>query len=414
VISARSTGSDGYAAAVRRRSSTPAVRRRFRRAWVLIDRDFSAQDNAEAFYRYLRQHCPEVNAWFALSRRSPDWARLERDGFRLIDFDSVDYALALRNARYLISSQADEYVVRPRRALHGPYRWKFVFLQHGVIHNDLSRWLNRLPIRFMVTTTEAEHRAIVADGTPYLLSEKEVERTGLPRHDRLLAIARAVPDDCRRTLLVVPTWRDYMLGPQGHGHQRELVVDLVTSRFVEGWQALLTHPDLKRLLRREGLDLVFMAHPHLQEHLRPAMFPQHVRLVALADDDVQTLIANARVLLTDYSSIAFDAAYIGTPVVYYQFDADEFFSGRHTVRAGEFSYERDGFGPVVADPSGAVAALSDQLDPESTSSADYRRRMEVAFTFRDGRCCERVYDAIKRRELPHPSSFGPGPEITTR
>ena len=45
--------------------------------------------------------------------------------------------------------------------VRGLRRWKFVFLQHGVIHNDLSRWLNAQPIRIMITTTEAEHRSIV-------------------------------------------------------------------------------------------------------------------------------------------------------------------------------------------------------------------------------------------------------------
>jgi glycosyltransferase involved in cell wall biosynthesis/CDP-glycerol glycerophosphotransferase (TagB/SpsB family) len=404
----------GLAEAVRRRAANPAVRRRFRQAWVLIDRDSSAQDNAEAFYRYLRQNRPEVNAWFALSRTSPDWARLKREGFRLIEFSSIDYALALRNATYLISSQADDYLVRPRGALYGRRTSKFVFLQHGVIHNDLSRWLNSRSIRIMITTTEAEHRSIVADKTPYLLSENEVELTGLPRHDQLLAKARRLPADCRRSLLVAPTWRDYLLGPQGIGHQRELAVDLADSPFFEGWRNLLASPDLIRLIQHEALDLVFLAHPHLQKHVTAGLLPPHVRIVTPADADIQDVIARARVMITDYSSIVFDAAYIGTPAVYYQFDAEEFFSGRHTVRAGEFSYIRDGFGPVVADPAAVVTAVADLLDPESQQLAEYRRRMEETFTFRDGRCCERVYAAIKRRELPLPDTVGPPRLVSTR
>jgi CDP-glycerol glycerophosphotransferase (TagB/SpsB family) len=410
VLPSASTKRDGFADAVRRRSASPAVRRRYRRAWVLIDRGSSAQDNAEAFYRHLRRHRPEVNAWFALSRTSPDWGRLEREGFRLVEYDSVDYACALRNATYLISSQADDYLVRPRQAFYGPRKWKFVFLQHGVIHNDISRWLNGKPVRVMVTTTEAEHRSVVADETPYLLSEKEVERTGLPRHDRLLARARALPAGHRRSLLVTPTWRDYLLEPERNGGQRELAVDLATTRFLDGWRDLLSSPDLARLIERDGLDLVFMVHPHLQPHLDAGMLPDHVRTVTLADVDIQDLIARARVLVTDYSSIAFDAAYIETPVVYYQFDADEYFGGRHTVRPGDFSYPRDGFGPVVTDPAAAVAALADLLDPESPRLGEYRRKMADAFTFRDGRCCERVYDAIRRRESPHPDTLGLPPD----
>jgi glycosyltransferase involved in cell wall biosynthesis/CDP-glycerol glycerophosphotransferase (TagB/SpsB family) len=413
-----STSKPGRAAqlaeAVRRRAGSPAVRRRFRQAWVLIDRDSSAQDNAEAFYRYLQQNRPEVNAWFALSRTSPDWVRLRREGFRLIEFNSIEYAVALRNATYLISSQADDYLLRPRGPLYRRRTWKFVFLQHGVIHNDLCRWLNGRSIHMMITTTEAEHRSIVADETPYLLGEKEVERTGLPRHDQLLVKARRLRTDCRRSLLVAPTWRDYLLGPQGIGHQRELAVNLAASPFFEGWRNLLASPDLIWLIHHEALDLVFMAHPHLQKHITAGLLPPHVRTLTPADADIQDVIARARVVITDYSSIVFDAAYIGTPAVYYQFDDEEFFSGRHTVKAGEFSYIRDGFGPVVAGPAEVVTAVADLLDPESPQLAEYRRRMERAFTFRDGRCCERVYAAIKRRELPVSATLGPPRLVSTR
>jgi glycosyltransferase involved in cell wall biosynthesis len=405
-----STNRDGFVEAVRRRSASPAVRRRFRSAWVLIDRDSSAQDNAEAFYRYLSQHHPEVNAWFALSRTSPDWVRLERAGARLIEFDSIDYACALRNASYLISSQADHYLTRPRRAAYGPRTWRFVFLQHGVIHNDLSRWLNGMPIHIMITTTAAEHDSIVANDTPYLLSAKEVVRTGLPRHDRLLAMAGDDREGRRRSILVTPTWRDYLVGPQSFGHDRSLAADLAASPFLEGWREFLCSPDLVRLLDREGLDLVFLAHPNLQKHLAAGMLPEHVHTVTLADVDIQEVIASAAVMVTDYSSIAFDAAYIETPVIYYQFDAEDFFSGRHTVRPGAFSYHRDGFGPVVTDAAAAVDALTDLVNPESKQRRYYKGRMSDTFTFRDGQCCARVLEAIRRGQSPHPHSVNQLPD----
>lgn len=397
-VSSKASPSVALTAALRRRARSTAVRRRYRDAWILIDRDSSAQDNAEAFYRYLRDHQPLVNAWFALSKDSPDWPRLQRDGFRLLEFGSINYALALRNASYLISSQADNYVVRPPRGLSGPRRWKFVFLQHGVIHNDLSRWLNGLPIRIMITTTEAEHRSIVADGSPYLLSDKEVARTGLPRYDRLLAMSRQVRANRRRSILIAPTWRQHLLAAQGAGHRRDLAVDLASSTFIQAWRDLLSNADLRRLGQRESLELVFLAHPHLQHHVTADMLPPQTRLVTAGNADLQEVISQARLLITDYSSLAFDIAYLGIPVVYYQFDAAEFFSGNHTVSAGEFSYVRDGFGPVVTDCSAVVSAAAELLSQSSPRLDQYRRRMERTFTFRDGRCCERVYEAITFRE----------------
>ena len=397
-VPAKVAPSPALTAAVRRRALTPAVRRRYQDAWILIDRDVSAQDNAEAFYRYLRDHQPAVNAWFALSRESPDWSRLEEDGFRLVEFGSVNYALALRNARYLISSQADNYIVRPPQPLSGPRRWKFVFLQHGVIHIDLSRWLNAQPIRMMITTTEAEHRSIVGDGSGYLLSDKEVVRTGLPRHDRLLELSRRVPAGHRRSILITPTWRQQLLAPQGSGHRRELVGDLESSEFMSTWRDLLGNAALRALAQRHALDLVFLAHPHLEHHITPNMLHAQTRLVTPGSADLQEVLAEARLLITDYSSLAFDVAYLGSPVIYYQFDVKEFFSGAHTVDLGEFSYVRDGFGPVVFDAGSVAAAAIDLLEPESLVHVEYRRRADSTFTFRDGLCSARVYEAIRFRE----------------
>jgi glycosyltransferase involved in cell wall biosynthesis/CDP-glycerol glycerophosphotransferase (TagB/SpsB family) len=399
-VSLKSAPSPALTSAVRRRARSPEVRRRYGDGWILVDRDVSAQDNAEAFYRYLRDHRPETNAWFALSRDSPDWSRLQDDGFRLIEFGSVNYALALRNARYLISSQADSYIVRPPQPWSGPRRWKFVFLQHGVIHNDLSRWLNAQPIRMMITTTEAEHRSIVGDGSGYLLSDKEVARTGLPRHDRLLDVSRRLPAERRRSILIAPTWRQQLLGPQGAGHRRELVGDLDGSVFISAWRDLLDNAALRELAECNALDLVFLAHPHLQHHIRSDMLPPQTRLATAGSSDVQQVLAEARLLITDYSSLAFDVAYLGGPVIYYQFDAAEFFSGAHTVQPGEFSYVRDGFGPVVDDADSVVAAAADLLDPASHAREEYRRRADSTFSFRDGRCSERVYEAIRFRERP--------------
>ena len=394
-VSPSAPPSPALTSAIRRRAKSAAVRAKYHDAWILIDRDVSAQDNAEAFYRHLRDHVPEVNAWFALSRESPDWPRLHRDGFRLLEFGSINYALALRNAAYLLSSQADDYIVRPPQPLSGPRRWKFVFLQHGVIHNDLSRWLNNQPVRVMITTTEAEHRSIVGDGSPYVLSDKEVARTGLPRHDRLLELSRRGRNDQRAPLLIAPTWRQHLLAAQGSGHRRELAVDLPSSSFMTAWRRFLADPALHRLAGRERLELVFLAHPHLQHHITAAMLPTRVRLVTAADADVQQILATARLLVTDYSSLAFDVAYLGAPVVYFQFDAPDFFSGNHTVQAGDFSYERDGFGPVVTDQEAALAAVESALSDGSPSQQEYRRRADRAFTFRDGRCSERVYEASR-------------------
>ena len=62
----------------------PPVRKRYEKAWVLLDREYEADDSAEHLYRWIKNNHPEINAWFLLTRNSHDWARLAAEGFRLV------------------------------------------------------------------------------------------------------------------------------------------------------------------------------------------------------------------------------------------------------------------------------------------------------------------------------------------
>lgn len=381
------------------RARSIAVRRRFRNAWVLIDRDTLAQDNAEAFYRYLRRAQPQVNAWFVISRHSQDWDRLKADGFRLVAHGTDEHVMLMLNARQLISSQIDWYIVKPYDTkLYPRGRWKYVFLQHGVTKDDLSRWINTKPIRLMITATEPEHRSIVANGSPYRFSEKEVALTGFPRHDSLLAKARRLDPRERRDLVIMPTWRDTLLHGEGGTNARRLRPGFWESDFARAWFGLLRSPELAAAAKAAGVSISFVPHPNFQDHIDPQSLPDGVRLVYYRDHDIQEVIARAGLVVTDYSSLAFEAAYVSTPVVYFQFDREQFFSGEHAYRRGYFSYQDDGFGPVVDTLEEAVQTLATMLADGYTLPTEYRRRIDHAFKYRDERNSQRLYDAIQLRQ----------------
>ena len=72
--------------------------------------------------------------------------------------------------------------------------------------------------------------------------------------------------------------------------------------------------------------------------------------------DLQDLLRRAAFLVTDYSSVAMDFAYMQKPLLYYQFDLDEFRANQY--KAGYFDFVRDGFGPVCTTEGEAAAALA--------------------------------------------------------
>ena len=140
-------------------SSLPTIRRLFADAWVLMDRDENSHDNAEHLFRYLRKHRRDINAWFVVRKGTPDWERLKRDGYkRLIPYGSTLWMALCLNAKHIVSSHAGMCMSPSAWAPATSREWKFTFLQHGVIKDDLSRWLNSKNISNFVTTTPRRTR----------------------------------------------------------------------------------------------------------------------------------------------------------------------------------------------------------------------------------------------------------------
>jgi hypothetical protein len=380
-----------------------------------MDRVFNADDSGEHLFRYLREHRPEVNAWFVIQKGTPDHRRLRRDGYgrRVVAHGSLRWKLLMLNCRHLISSHADEVVLRPRAitALAEP-RWRVTFLQHGVIKDDLSTWLDRKEIDLFVTSTPAELQSIVGDHTTYRYTTREVKLTGLPRFDRVREEGLRFPPEKRDLIVVAPTWRQWLSTADalvtGRHQVRE---DFESSQYAAEWTALLNSPELRELADRSGLTMGLLLHPNLQDTARLPTLP-HVVPLRFEGHNVQEFFARSRVLVTDYSSMFFNAAYIERPVVYFQFDRDQMHTGWHLGRKGYFDYERDGFGPVAHSVAEAVAAITKTVDSGPEPEPEYLNRIRETFPDRDGRCCERVADAIAESTRPV-GRRQPGTGVTT-
>lgn len=78
--------------------------------------------------------------------------------------------------------------------------------------------------------------------------------------------------------------------------------------------------------------------------------------------------------VTDYSSVAMDVAYLGKPVVYYQFDYERFRTFH--LEEGYFHYEEDAFGPIAAEEAQVLAAiLPGRRNGQNTSLLLMQHRM---------------------------------------
>lgn len=382
---------------IRNAALSPEVQTRFRDAWILMDRADRADDNAEHLYRYMMSIGATQNAWFVLARDSADWDRLARDGFKLLALDSDEHVTALLNAKFFVSSHADHHLLWPveKSKVQDIASYRFIFLQHGVIHNDLSDWLNAKPISLLFTSSAQEYAAITDPKGPYLVSEKEVVLTGMARHDGLLRHPGA-----RRFIAIMPTWRRSLtVETAGSAKNRSRIEGFTDTAYAQAWGAVLRSNHLHQIAQANDLEIVFCPHPAMAMYLQDFPLADHIRLFdPQKDGSYQYLFANSCALVTDYSSVAFDAAYLNRPVIYFQFDEDQFFSEGHIFGRGYFDYRRDGFGPVLTTADAVVSAIGDAVS--GREAPDYAARRAATFPHHDGKCCQRIYDAILSLDCP--------------
>ncbi|EHC1386915.1 TPA: CDP-glycerol:glycerophosphate glycerophosphotransferase [Campylobacter lari] len=352
--------------------------------WLLMDRDYEADDNAEHLYRYIMQNHPEQKMFFALRKESSDWERLEKERFNLIEFGSFKFERIIKKASKVISSHCDEYLMR-----YITPRQQFIFLQHGVIKDDLSKWLNSKKVNLFITSTKAEYDSIVNDYNRYKFGKKEVVLTGLARHDVLLKNNKS---DTKQ-ILIMPTWRAGIVGNITNSSKRGLKENLKQSEYFQKWNSLLNNDNLKKLCELYSYAIVFNPHPNIMPYLKEFNLLSHVK-IANQDESLQVLFCNSSLMITDYSSVAFEMAYLNKPVIYYQFDKEEFFTS-HTYQKGYFSYEKNGFGPVVENEENLLKELEILLKNNCKPFGIYKDNIDSTFVFKDDKCCERNYLVVK-------------------
>lgn len=380
----------------------PLVRKYFEKAWVFVDRENDADDSAEHLYRWVKLNHPEINAWFLLTKSSYDWPRLATEGFRLVP-PGLKRKLLILNSDHIISSHTEYKDGMLDKERYGDLmRWRYTFLQHGVTTNDVSHWLSNQPFDIFVTSSPDEHASIVDNDTPYTYTEREMRRTGLPRHDRLLKYAQELAPPDIQIFLVMPTWRGGLVdGRESLNTNNSLLERVSESEYAQRWGTFLRQPELYNLLSKHGKKLVFMPHANAIPFIDAFKLPPCIEVAKNGQPSLQHLFARSVALVTDYTSVAFEFALLRRTVFYYQFDRESFYGGNHNWREGHFSYERDGFGPVSFTQEELLLQIRRFLENGAGTEPEYLARMKHAMPDVDGHSCERLFTEIMNIRKPY-------------
>ena len=364
--------------------------------WLISDRVNKADDNGEALFKYLSEKKTPENLFFIIRKDSVDYADVKKFG-KVIEYNSKKRLLLHLLADAVISSSGDSYIYNPfgiYRMYFADILWKqkHIFLQHGVAQNSMKLWLNKYNMNFsmLVTTAFPEYEAFLTQ--EYYYDENIIKLTGLARYDRLV-------DSRKKIITIMPTWRqyltddskpnDYWVDGKRHYNQEQFM-DTDYFRF---YNSLINNIRLLGKAKELGYVIQFMPHPNIIPYIDWFRKNESVRFCSIATK-YRKVFAESALVVTDYSSTAFDFAYLRKPVLYCQFDKEDFFSKRG-FSVGYFDYEQDGFGEVTYKLEDTVDRIIEYMKNDCKLKDVYRNRINCFFAFHDRNNCRRIYEAIR-------------------
>ena len=359
--------------------------------WLVADRIVVADDNGEVFFRYLSKIQPkDINFYFAISKDSPEYAGITKYG-KVLDYYSFSHKLLFLLSSKVISSQAGDYAHNmfgnKLRGVMDLYDFDFVFLQHGIIRDDISGWLHRRKknIKLFVTSAYPERESVLTGDYDY--DERVVKLTGLPRHDNLV-------NNPQGTLILAPTWRKEIANEvdQATG-KRARNETFKETKYYRFYQGVIDDKRLRAALTEHGMTGQLYLHPAFEEEINDFSGNEAFEIMQFPYDYPKAK-SEGNLLVTDYSSVALDFAYLKKPVIYAQFDIDTFYD-THVSSAGYLDYEKEGVGTVVYDKEKLVDEIIKTVKGGCVMPGKYQKRVDKFFAYSDQNNCQRVYEAIR-------------------
>lgn len=361
-----------------------------RRVWLVCEDSKGANDNGFCFFKYLNECQPQIHSYYAVDYSSLAYERASRVG-KTVRYGSLMHWILYFACDYNISTQkagkpngAIGYVLE----VYGIVKSKFVFLQHGITLSK-ANWLffNNTKMRLFICGAKPEYDYVKENfGYP----EKNVEYLGFCRFDEYHNI-----QSNKKQIVLMPSWREWIASKNEFSSVYEDTSDFTKTEYFQKYQSLINNVELADFLEANDLQLYFYPHRNMQKYIHHfSTQSKRIRIVTNDNSSIRTLLMDSAVMITDYSSVALDFAYMKKPVIYYQFDEKRFREAQYAE--GYFSYRKSGLGVVCDSENQVVSELQEIYASDLKMSQAFEKAHSDFFPLYDDKNNERTYEAICR------------------
>lgn len=364
------------------------INNRNRDVWLISERRDEAEDNGYHLFKYIRENYPEKKVYYIIDKKSEGYKKIEKYK-NIIDYNSLRHYIYYFLAEKHISAfqffgvPDDSFIWKLEEK--GLIKKKKVFIQHGVIQSKLPfLFFNSTKYSMFVCGAKPEFEYIKEN---YGYPEGAVKYLGLCRYDNLYNYEE------ENQILVMPTWRKWIGMTNKNSNEEEDINNFIKSEYYNTYKLLLTNKRLNNLLEENNYNLIFYPHPEMQRFI--SLFNSESRRIFIAnrkEENLQSLLKKSKLLITDYSSVAFDYGYMKKGLIYYQFDCERYCSEH--FESGYFNHKKDGFGPVVTNEDDLLLEIEKYIKSISNREV-YIERATNFFKLQDKNNCMRNYEAIR-------------------
>lgn len=349
--------------------------------WIVSERGIDARDNGYHFFKYLKENHPKINSVYIISKSSPDRKKVEHLG-DLVEYGSFKHYLCFILAKVKVSTHIEGYspdiLFFHKFKKMFPDKSKKIFLQHGIIKDDIAFChADNTDIDMFVCSAIPEYEYV---DKVFGYKQGILKLTGLCRYDNLKKNVKPT-----HKILFMPTWMSTLRTCSKN--------TFIQSEYFKKYNSFLNSKNLSRFLKENDYELIF--YPHFEVHRFLDCFntdDERIHIVDFKNNDIQDLLINSDILITDYSSVFFDYAYMRKPMVFFQYDEAEFRATHY--KQGYFEYKRDSFGDIAKTEDEVIESLKHILDNGLTPDKIYLDRMNAFFKFNDTNNCKRNYEEI--------------------
>lgn len=359
--------------------------------WMFIDKIYKAGDSSEYLYRYACAQDDGIKKYYLVDKKCPDYKRLKKDGFKPLRRGTIKHRLMFMYADMMIISNStvfafNDYSLNSSGHMRDLFNFHTVCVQHGMSIQKIAIAQNRLRDNIRLYFCASKYELENLNRPIYDYAGRDVLKlTGVPRYDGLI-------NDDKRQILITPTWRMQAAVPvtKNEGVARDYNPLFKESSYYKVYNSLINDERLIDAARKYNYRILYVLHPIVSPQAEDFDRNDYVDIVpATGDMSYEKVFRESSLMVTDYSGVQFDFAYMRKPLVYLHHDDIP----QH-YEEGTFHYDTMAFGEICRNNDELIDTLIEYMKNDCVMKEEFRRRADDFFEFDDHENCRRIYEVM--------------------